>query len=95
MRLWLDDIRAAPAGYVHAHSVNEANMMIQRAENENIKIEMLDLDHDLGDFYYDGGDGIRLVLWLAETRRFYPIKLHSMNSVGVENMRAIVRRYWE
>ncbi len=24
MKIWLDDIRPAPNGYVHCHSVNEA-----------------------------------------------------------------------
>ena len=54
----------------------------------------LDLDHDLGDYAKDGGDGIELVKWLIETERFYPISLHTMNPVGRDNMLALIDRYW-
>lgn len=92
-KIWLDDIRPAPAGYVWAHSVNEAKTMIERAERMGAQIE-LDLDHDLGDYAQHGGDGIKLVLWLAETERYYPIRLHTMNVVGRQNMQTIIDRYW-
>lgn len=55
-------------------------------------IELIDIDHDAGDFACDGGDYIKLLDWLEETNRNYPIRIHSMNPVGVENMRAIIRR---
>ena len=95
MEIWLDDVRPAPAGYVHVRSVNEAKAKIFYAEGYHIKIELLDLDHDLGDYAKDGGDGIRLVQWLAETHRHYPIILHTMNPVGRHNMQALIDRYWE
>ena len=41
---------------------------------------------------FGGGDYIKLLDWLEETGRNYPIRIHSMNSVGRENMRAIIRR---
>lgn len=92
--IWLDDIREAPTNFTHVQSVNEAKSLILKLENDNIKINCLDLDHDLGDYASDGGDAIKLVLWLAETERFYPIKLHTMNPVGRANMQAIIDRYW-
>ena len=92
--IWLDDIREAPTNFTHVQSVNEAKSLILKLENDNIKINCLDLDHDLGDYASDGGDAIKLVLWLAETGRFYPIKLHTMNPVGRANMQAIIDRYW-
>lgn len=55
-------------------------------------IELIDIDHDAGQFAKDGGDYIRLLDWLEETGRNYPIRIHSMNPVGVQNMRAIIRR---
>ena len=55
-------------------------------------IELIDLDHDAGDFYHDGGDFIRILDWLEETGRNYPIRIHSQNAVGVENMRRIIER---
>ena len=50
MKIWLDDLRPAPWGYESARSVNEAKTLIREAERNGIEIEVLDLDHDLGDF---------------------------------------------
>ena len=55
-------------------------------------IELIDIDHDAGEFASDGGDYIKLLDWLEETGRNYPIRIHSMNVVGVANMRAIIER---
>ena len=93
MKLWLDDMRPAPEGYVWAKSVNEAITWIDLSDLPFMEsIELLDLDHDSGDYFADGGDYIRLLDWLEETGRDYPIRIHSMNPVGRENMRAIIRR---
>ena len=92
MKIWLDDLRPAPEGYIWCHSVNEAKRMILAA---NEPVELIDCDHDLGDYAFDGGDGIKLLDWLAETARHYPIRLHTMNPVGRENMRRLIERYWE
>ena len=59
---------------------------------KELSIDVIDLDHDAGDYAYDGGDYIKLLDWLEETERNYPIRIHSMNPVGVENIRRIVRR---
>ena len=56
------------------------------------QIEVIDIDHDAGDYANDGGDYIKLLDWLEETGRNYPIRIHSMNPVGVENMRRIIER---
>lgn len=94
MKIWLDDIRPAPEGYVLCHSVNEAKAVIEEAERQGISIDCIDCDHDLGDYAHDGGDGIKLIDWLAERQSLYPIALHTMNPVGRENMRLTVERYW-
>ena len=59
---------------------------------ETYKIELIDIDHDAGEFVKYGGDYIKLLDWLEETGRNYPIRIHSMNPVGVANMRAIIER---
>lgn len=59
---------------------------------QSATITLIDIDHDAGDFAKDGGDYIRLLDWLEETERSYPIRIHSMNPVGVENMRRIIHR---
>ena len=55
-------------------------------------IEVLDIDHDASQYSQFGGDYIKILDWLEETGRNYPIRIHSMNSVGVANMRAIIER---
>ena len=55
-------------------------------------IELIDIDHDAGDYYYDGGDYIKVLDWMAENGCSYPIHIHSMNPVGVANMRCIIKR---
>ncbi len=93
MELWIDDVRSAPEGYVWCKSVNEAIDKLSDLINFGIDdIEVIDIDHDAGDYASDGGDYIRLLDWLEETGRSYPIRIHSQNPVGVENMRRIIQR---
>ena len=48
VKIWVDDVRKAPYGYVHIKSVND---FIEWAEENGYgKIEVLDLDHDAGEF---------------------------------------------
>lgn len=96
MKLWIDDVRPAPDGYVHSQSVLDASCWIIVQENRGEPFEMIDIDHDAGDYHKYGGDYIELLNWLEETGRSYPIRIHSQNPVGVENMRRIIRRNnWE
>jgi hypothetical protein len=97
MKLWIDDVRPAPEGYLWVKSVNEAIIEIKHIEGsvyigENDTIELINIDHDAGDYANDGGDYIKLLDWLEETGRSYPIRIHSMNPVGAQNMRAIIER---
>lgn len=93
MKLWIDDVRHAPDGYEWRKSVNAAIDAIDLSDFDFMEdIELIDIDHDAGDFANDGGDYIRLLDWLEETGRNYPIRIHSMNPVGVANMRAIIKR---
>ena len=99
MKLWIDDLRPAPAGYTWVKTVNDAKWYIESAEEiEEIfptgtpVIKLIDIDHDAGDFVSNGGDYIKLLDWLEETGRNYPIRLHSMNPVGVQNMRVIINK---
>ncbi len=94
MKIWLDDVRQVPDGYVWTRSVNETIRLIENAEAVGEEIDLLDLDHDLGDYAPDGGDAIKLLDYLVEHEKFYPIKLHTANPVGRENMERMIRRYW-
>ena len=120
MRLWIDDVRPAPEGYVWVKSVDDAKLVIETKEEmtqscsdqayilendghfemarrigrcvKNSIITLIDIDHDAGIYAQYGGDYIKLLDWLEKTDRNYPIRIHSMNPVGVANMRAIIQR---
>lgn len=92
MKIWIDDVRPAPDEYVWCKTVGQAKQVIRSSELTHTNIEVLDIDHDAGDYVFDGGDYIKLLDWLEETGRNYPIRIHSMNPVGVANMRAIIQR---
>ena len=104
MKLWIDDVRPSPSGYRWARSVYEAKVIIRNYETMlkasggkvRYQIELIDIDHDAGDYAFDGGDYIRLLDWLewlydghGTNIKFH---IHSMNPVGVENMRRIIQR---
>jgi hypothetical protein len=123
MKLWIDDVRPAPEGYIWCKSVYDAIGCIWTFEKamftlkweydtadmpifskhtmnrsallekmDEYRIELIDLDHDAGDFACNGGDYIKLLDWLEETGRNHPIRIHSANAVGVANMRRIIER---
>lgn len=91
-KIWIDDVRPAPEGYHWCKSVNEAKSLISHLEEKGVQIELLDLDHDSGAFFQDGGDYIRLLDYLEETGRNYRCRVHSMNPVGVRQMRSIIQK---
>ena len=89
-KIWIDDCRIPPDGYLWIKTVNDAVTFILAHNNE---IELLDLDHDASyDYSRNGGDYIKILDWLEEKGRNYPIRIHSQNPVGVENMRRIIKR---
>ena len=99
--LWIDDVREPPEHFyymgkpVHwdrAWSVEGAKRAISEHEQYDYRYDLLSVDHDAGDFACDGGDYIKLLDWLEETGRNYPIRIHSQNPVGVANMRRIIQR---
>jgi hypothetical protein len=100
MKIWVDDVRPAPDGYVWCKSVCAAIYEIEGSElydwvNENSNrdsITLIDIDYDAGEYAAYGGDYIKLLDWLEQTGRNYPIRIHSMNPVGVKNMRAIIKK---
>lgn len=92
MKLWIDDIRMAPKGYIWCKSVYAAKEEIVDSELQGKLYTLIDIDHDAGSYASEGGDFIRLLDWFEETGRNYPIRIHSMNPVGVENMRRIIKK---
>lgn len=101
MKLWIDDVRPAPEGsnsdWIWCKSVNEAKRLISVLRYQMfIDIDVIDIDHDAGEYAQYGGDYIKLLEWLEWAGLSYPIHIHSMNPVGVQNMRAIIQHNgWE
>ena len=99
MKIWVDDVRPAPEGYVWCKSVNEAIAEIKYIEaavyfGEVDEIKLIDIDHDAGDYVNDGGNYIKLMDWLVERGTLYPLAFHSQNCVGIEYMKRMYRQYW-
>lgn len=101
MKLWIDDVRPAPERYVWCKSVNEAKKAIidtdemneiPRMYDMNFSITLIDIDHDAGDYASEGGHYIKLLEWLEETGRNYPIHIHSDNQINLLWMREIIER---
>ena len=98
MKLFVDDIRepSEQGTWFVVRSVNQAKAAINWYERQRQDDTILiDLDHDAGDYVNDGGDYIKLLDWLEEqgiVDTGYFFHIHSMNVVGVENMRRIIQK---
>jgi hypothetical protein len=105
MRLWIDDVRPAPEGYIWARSTNDAICIISAysklldyicykiEEPQTLPwFEVIDIDHDAGEYVDCGGDYIKVLDWMEEHHIKAPIRIHSANAVGVANMRRIIER---
>jgi hypothetical protein len=96
MRVYLDDERTTPEGWIRVYWPEEAVMLLQTGQ-----VTELGLDHDLGDDEH--GTGYDVVLWIEEAvalRGFMPPKIlvHSANSsarqkmlAGIQAIEAMVR----
>jgi hypothetical protein len=94
IKLWVDDVRPTPEGYTGFMTTNAALCFIYYHYRD---IDEISLDHDAGDCAKEGGDYINVLREMERLSRrngfdFSHIKfyLHSANSVGVQNMRAII-----
>ena len=86
MKVYLDDERATPDGWVRVYWPDEAAHLLASGE-----VTEISLDHDLGDD--ERGTGYDVVLWIEEAvalRAFNPphIHVHSANSSAREKMEA-------
>jgi len=95
LKLWIDDARRPPSdNWIWVQTVNQAINAIKLYERTYSDDEIIiDLDHDAGE-YNIFGDYIEILNWLerkgiVDTGYFFHI--HSMNPVGVQNMRAIIQ----
>ena len=96
MKLWLDDIRTPPEGYLWAKDVRTAIQIVEATLHTGLEWERASLDHDLGELH-EVGDGTMFVLWMAE-HDLWPTEkpnVHSANPVGRDRMRGYIDRYFK
>ena len=84
MRVYLDDERVTPDGWIRVYWPEEAIALLESGQ-----VEEISLDHDLGDDEH--GTGYDVVLWIEEAvalRGFKPPRMfvHSANSSAKEKM---------
>ena len=60
-KLWIDDVRPAPAGWITFTTVNGALDFIHQAILDGDVVSMISLDHDAGAYRSCGGDYINLL----------------------------------
>jgi hypothetical protein len=89
MRVYLDDERATPDGWVRTYWPSEVIALLETGQ-----VVELSLDHDLGDD--QRGTGYDVVLWIEEAvalNGFVPprISVHSANSSARDKMLAGIR----
>jgi len=89
MKVYLDDERIAPEGWVQVRWPDEAIKLLQTGEVTN-----LSLDHDLGDD--QRGTGYDVLLWIEQevvSSQFTPpakIEVHSANPPARKRMQAAI-----
>jgi Cyclic-phosphate processing Receiver domain len=89
VRVWLDDVREAPEGWVHVKTPEEAIDLLRSGE-----VKEISLDHDLGLATPEAErTGYDVLAWLEEAvatgtwRHSVPvIRVHSANPVGWRRM---------
>jgi hypothetical protein len=86
IRLWLDDVRPAPEGWMLVKTVEEA-IEVLVAED----VEEISLDNDLGGFEREGRE---VCVWM-EANGVWPaiVHLHTSNNPASTYMRAILVRH--
>ncbi|MEW9583183.1 cyclic-phosphate processing receiver domain-containing protein [Paraburkholderia sp. DGU8] len=89
MKVFLDDLRETPAGWVRAYWPEEVNCLL-----EACNVDEVSLDHDLGDDAH--GTGYDVIVWIEEAVAiggFTPprIIVHSANSAAAARMEAGIR----
>ena len=96
-KVWVDDLRIPPSdANVWVRSVDDAIVVIYMYEKQyEYDTILLGMAHAAGDYAKNGGDYINILNWLEKSGLVdtgYSFRLHSMNPVGVQNMRAIIQK---
>lgn len=95
MKLWVDDVKHEPEGWICARTIQQAKLwIVWYDEFLPGQFDECSLDHDMGAGI--GNEGHDLLRWMCEFN-YWPNKkptVHSMNSYEVMMMRQTIERYW-
>ncbi|QQE81192.1 cyclic-phosphate processing receiver domain-containing protein [Alicyclobacillus sp. SO9] len=85
MKLYLDDLRESPDGFVIVRDYEECILLLEQCD-----VSTLSLDHDLG----EEKTGYDVAKWIVEHGRWpSSIYLHTSNPVGRDNMYQLLMHY--
>lgn len=90
MKLYLDDVRPTPKGWVHCRWPQDVIWYLKNESN----ISVISLDHDLGNDYI--GTGYDVLIWIEErvfNNPYYSVPdllIHSDNSVARKKMQQAI-----
>lgn len=89
-KLWVDDIRLPPEGWMWAKTSDEAIAALDQIKTSGEVFEAMSFDHDLG-----GEDTSRRVVLTMCENEMWPkrVYVHSMNPPGHLWIRQMVERY--
>lgn len=90
MKVWLDDLREAPEGWVRAYWPEDVITHLKTGF-----VTQISLDHDLGIQNGKDRNAMEVINWIEEQvvlNKFVPpeIFIHSANSVGIGNLRRAI-----
>lgn len=90
MKIWLDDMRQEPEGWVRCHWPFQVIDFLKTG-----RVTHLSLDHDLGCFFGEERTGYEVMTFLDEYCHFNPefklpeITFHTANPVGLARMNRV------
>jgi len=90
IKLYMDDMRKCPEGWTLARSVDAAIALLKTGT-----VSIASLDHDMGIFSSEGGNGTRVTDWMAENNSWPEdgVFVHSDNPVGRKAMETTILNY--
>lgn len=97
--LYIDDLRELPPEYQSSEWTISRTAWEALTKLELIEFQIVSLDHDLASFVGNREiTGYDIALWLAERKNnglYVPpvVRVHSANSVGNQNIQAVIDRY--
>lgn len=91
MKVYLDDLRNTPQGWVRVYSAQELIELFETSGNE---IEEISLDHDLGDGMQTGYDFMKWLeseVYEGRITKVPYMDFHTANPIGRQNMELVLR----